>query len=444
MTLEALHGEFMQSKGICTDTRQGAAGTLFFALKGERFDGNGFVADALEAGCRLAITETESLKGKRGIVYTASPLKLLQDLASFHRKSVSPEVIAITGSNGKTTTKELLSAILSKKYSVLATSGNLNNHIGVPLTLLSLKDEKMAVIEMGANHPGEIRMLAGIAAPDLGLITNVGKAHLEGFGSVAGVANAKGELFEYLANAGGTAIVDGQDSLLLEKASQTGVDTLVTGMKGDLRIDAKIIDQSPFLKVELEIEGKKLLVNTNLVGAYNLQNIRLAAAAGYSYGVPAEEIAAAVASYRPDNLRSQVVDGGKNRVILDTYNANPTSMREAVQGFFTYASGPTMVILGDMAELGDSGDAEHRELARWIGTLNFDRILLVGPIFHRIDEPSLAQDVFRDRIELEKYLASEKPEGYSILVKGSRVMELERLMKYLVPSTQYSVPISGH
>ncbi len=434
MILEALHREFIQSKGICTDTRKGAAGTLFFALKGERFDGNRYVADALKAGCRLAITETESLKGKTGIVYTPSPLKLLQDLATFHRQSVSPEVIAITGSNGKTTTKELISAILSKKFSVLATRGNLNNHIGVPLTLLSLKDENMAVIEMGANHPGEIRTLAGIAAPDVGLITNVGKAHLEGFGSVDGVANAKGELFEYLADAGGKAIVDGQDSLLLEKASRTGVDTLVTGRKGDLPVDAKITDQSPFLKVELEIEGKKLLVNTHLVGAYNLQNIRLAAATGYRYGVPAEEIAAAVASYRPDNLRSQVVEGGKNRVILDAYNANPTSMREAVQGFFTYASGRTMVILGDMAELGDSGDEEHRELARWIGTLNFDRILLVGPIFHRIDKPSRALEVFRDRIELEKYLVSEKPEGYNILIKGSRVMELERLTKYLVPS----------
>lgn len=434
MTAEALHQEFLLSKGICTDSRQNTEGTLFFALKGERFDGNLYVADALRAGCRLAITETESLKGKPGIVYTPSSLIMLQELASFHRQYVAPRLIAITGSNGKTTTKELVSAILSRKHSVLATRGNLNNHIGVPLTLLSLKDERVAVIEMGANHPGEIRTLAEIASPDLGLITNVGKAHLEGFGSLAGVLQAKGELYDYLAQKGGEAIVDGADQSLLEKAAQSGVNTLITGKNGDLPVDARILKQSPFLEVELEVGGDKVEVHTHLVGAYNLQNIRLAAATGYRLGVSMAQMAEALAGYRPENHRSQVVEGERNRLVLDSYNANPTSMREAVEGFISYTSGPTMVILGDMAELGDSGEEEHRELVRWAQTLKIGRMLLVGPIFHRVCEPSVSVSVFRGRGELESYLASEKPEGYNILVKGSRVMELERLAPFLVHS----------
>lgn len=432
MTLESLHNEFLQSRGVCTDTRQDAEGTLFFALKGERFDGNRYVPDALRAGCRLAVTDSTSHEGEPGILVTPSPLKLLQELATFHRRKVSPIVLAITGSNGKTTTKELVSAVLSKRYNVLATKGNLNNHIGVPLTLLSLDDEEVAVIEMGANHPGEISTLAGIAAPDLGLITNVGKAHLEGFRTVAGVLNAKGELYEYLARHKGKALVDGADPLLMEKASGTGVERLVIGTGGDLPVTAKIVEQSPYLEVELEIENRKMSLHTMLVGGYNLQNIRQAAATGYRFGVPATEIADAISSYRPENQRSQVVEGGGNRVILDSYNANPTSMREAIGGLLTYASGPTMIILGDMAELGDSSEEEHRELVRWIGTLNIDRVLLVGPIFSDVSEPSASQTVFKERVALESHLEAGKPEGFHILVKGSRVMELEKLQALLV------------
>jgi UDP-N-acetylmuramoyl-tripeptide--D-alanyl-D-alanine ligase len=439
MNLESLHREFLLSKGISTDTRTAVKGTLFFALRGERFDGNRFVKDALKAGCRLAITEKEELRGEKGVWHTPSSLKLLQELAAFHRIHVSPVVLAITGSNGKTTTKELVSAILSRKFKVLSTRGNLNNHIGVPLTLLSLTDEEVAVVEMGANHAGEIRTLAGIATPDLGLITNVGKAHLEGFGSVAGVLDAKGELYEFLAAAGGKALVDGTDRVLLEKASETGVETLVIGRDGDLPVTAGITGQSPFLQVTLNIQGKDHPVSTRLVGPYNLQNIRLAAAAGYQFGIPGEEIAAAIASYSPENHRSQVVEGHTNRVILDSYNANPTSMRGAIEGLTGYASSPVMLILGDMAELGEVSISEHRELLQWIGSLEAERVMVVGPRFSEAAEMLSTGDaelsdrffVFKDTDALRSHLEAHPPEGFHILVKGSRIMELERVTPLL-------------
>jgi UDP-N-acetylmuramoyl-tripeptide--D-alanyl-D-alanine ligase len=432
MNLAALHREFLKSDGISTDTRRQVRGTLFFALRGERFDGNRFVEKALEEGCRLAVTDREELNGQPGVWVSRSPIQLLQDLAAYHRHYLSPRVLAITGSNGKTTTKELVAAVLSRTFNVLATTGNLNNHIGVPLTLLSLKEEEVAVIEMGANHPGEIRTLAGIAAPDLGMITNVGKAHLEGFGTLKGVLDAKGELFEYLAARGGKAIVDGSDPLLLEKAHSAGVECLVVGAEGALPVTGRILGQSPFLEVALQIGGETFGMHTRLVGAYNLQNIRLAAATGFHFGIPGREIADAISSYVPQNQRSEVIEGGGNRVILDSYNANPTSMREAIAGLLEYASTPAMVILGDMAELGDSSEREHRELVRWMKSLSLDRILLVGPQFSKAGEPSGKIVVFRDRQELESYLKLEPPRGFHILVKGSRVMELEKIIRWIV------------
>ncbi|MCK5136141.1 MAG: UDP-N-acetylmuramoyl-tripeptide--D-alanyl-D-alanine ligase [Bacteroidales bacterium] len=432
MTIETFYKEFLQSEGICTDTRRDIKGSLFFALRGENFDGNRFVPEALQLGCRLAITERKDLDGKSGVVYVPSALELLQQLAHHHRMQVSPELLALTGSNGKTTTKEMVAAILSGKFSVLATCGNLNNHIGVPLTLLSLKNEEVAVIEMGANHPGEIKLLAEIAAPDLGLITNVGKAHLEGFGSIEGVLGAKGELYEYLLANDRKAIIDGSDSVLVKKASETGVEPLVIGENSAIPVSVRILKQSPFLEVELKVDGAIHHLSTRLVGAYNLQNILYAAAVGYQFGIMTDFIAEAIRSYTPENQRSQFVDGKRNRVILDSYNANPTSMRVAIGGLLEYASPPTMLILGDMAEMGEFSMKEHSELVRWIGTTSIDRVLLVGPIFYNVSEPTSRMDVFRDTVELESYLGSEQPEGYHILVKGSRIMGLEKLTPYLV------------
>jgi len=435
MTLERLYGELLQSEGICTDTRQQVKGTIFFALTGERFDGNHFVKEALRKGCRLAVSGDAAHGGIPGVLVAVSPLELLQRLAAYHRQQVAPLVLAITGSNGKTTTKELVSAILARKFSVLATAGNLNNHIGVPLTLLSLKREEVAVIEMGANHPGEIRFLAGLAAPDLGLITNVGKAHLEGFGSMAGVLDAKGELYEYLAGKGGKAIVDGEEKLLVEKAAETGVETLVVGVKGQLPVTGKVLAQAPFLEIELAMGDEVHRVSTGLVGTYNLQNIRMAAAIGYHLGVDPAAIADAIGSYTPGNHRSQVLEGERNRVVMDSYNANPSSMRVAINGFLEYAGSPGMLILGDMAELGGSSREEHVALVRWIATLPLDCVLLAGPLFHAActDCQTTGNMVaYRDAGELAGGLRSDPPSGFHILVKGSRVMGLERLTPFLV------------
>ncbi|MEN8229847.1 MAG: UDP-N-acetylmuramoyl-tripeptide--D-alanyl-D-alanine ligase [Bacteroidota bacterium] len=432
MTIESLYREFLLSEGISTDTRKDIKGTLFFALRGDNFDGNLFVSDALEKGCRLAITERKELEGETGVVCVSSPLKVLQKMAHLHRMEVSPRVLAITGSNGKTTTKELVALVLSRNFSVLATSGNLNNHIGVPLTLLSINEEEVAVIEMGANHPGEIRQLSEIAAPDMGLITNIGKAHLEGFGNEEGVLKAKGELYEYLSGSGGNAIIDGRDPLLLKKAAETGVGTLVIAPHGQLPVSGRIVKQTPFLELELELDGTVYQLTTRLVGSYNLQNILLAAGVGFQFGIPAVSVIDAIGSYIPKNQRSQFVEGERNRVILDSYNANPSSMREAIKGVVSYATSPAMLILGDMAELGDASIEEHRKLVQWIETLPVDRVLMMGPLFSEVCEPSSGMDVFRERSELEAYLDSEKPEGYQILVKGSRVMELERLLPLIV------------
>ena len=434
MSIDQVYHEFLLSSGICTDTRQQAEGRLFFALKGDSFDGNRFVEDALEKGCRLAITERKDLEGREAVLVVPSALGLLQDLAHHHRRKVAPHLLAITGSNGKTTTKELIAAVLSAEHDLIATRGNLNNHIGVPLTLLRLKGEKLAVIEMGANHPGEIAELARIAAPDVGLITNVGKAHLEGFGSLEGVLHAKGELYAYLAAHGGKAIVDGGDQVLMGLAESLGVERLDLSPGGKLQVRVNLLRQDPFLEVELFIGDENFPVSTGLVGAYNLQNILFAAGTGLHFGIPPARIAEAIALYQPENQRSQMIEGKHNRIVLDSYNANPSSMREAIGSIMNYASSPIMLILGDMAELGASSEQEHRELLRWITTLDLDRVLLAGPQFYRVYDPSDHISVFRDRKELEAALREEAPEGYHILLKGSRVMELEQLTQILIDS----------
>ncbi len=431
MSLHQLYNAYIASGGICTDTRREVSDRIFFALRGDNFDGNKYVGDALQKGCRLAVTDRSDLAAGTRVVYVPSVLETLQQLAHHHRMQVLPRVIAITGSNGKTTTKELVSAVLSTKRSICATQGNLNNHIGVPLTLLSLREEEICVVEMGANHPGEIALLAQIAAPELGLITNVGKAHLEGFGSIEGVLDAKGELYQYLASHEGKAIIDGEDTMLMEKATATGVQQLVVGPEGTLPVDARITGQSPFLEVELDVAGEHHFCRTKMVGSYNLQNIRMAAGVGFYFGIPAASIADAISFYTPENQRSQLIDGKRNRLILDAYNANPSSMREAINGLLSHAKGPTMLILGDMAELGHSSAEEHRSLVRWIGTLEVDRVLLAGPNFYNVREPSARTDVFRGRAELAQYLEQEKPAGFLILIKGSRVMELEKLLPLL-------------
>ncbi|MGW8314199.1 MAG: UDP-N-acetylmuramoyl-tripeptide--D-alanyl-D-alanine ligase [Bacteroidales bacterium] len=446
MTIQDLHQEFLHSSGICTDTRMECNDSIFVALKGGNFDGNRFVPDALDKGCRIAITERTDLQPGPRIWVVPSVLEALQQLAHFHRMKQGTRILAITGSNGKTTTKELTAKVLEKKFSVAYTRGNLNNHIGVPLTLLSLNGEEMAVVEMGANHPEEIAALCEIASPQEGMITNVGKAHLEGFSSLEGVLFAKAELYRHLAKHAGTALVDGSDSMLLARAGKIGVPLRTIGPEGDLAVGCRVTGQHPFLEVELLIQGKKVSVSTQLVGAFNLQNILLAAGAGLYYGVSPGEIAEAIAGYVPTNNRSQFMEGKRNRVIMDAYNANPSSMRGAVEGLLAVGKSPLMLILGQMAELGETSEEEHLELVRWVMTLPVERVLLVGDQFRdlmedrarekdkKIDlkgEPSGRITVFKDRKELEAHLEAEPPEGFHILVKGSRFNELERIIPLL-------------
>ena len=431
MSIEQIYQEFLRSTGICTDTRREIDGSLFFALRGDQFDGNNFVEDALSKGCRLALTERMDLEGSERVMVVPSALEQLQRLAHHHRMQVAPRLVAITGSNGKTTTKELMAAVLSTKYKLLATRGNLNNHIGVPLTLLSLNSEELAVVEMGANRPGEIAELARIAAPELGVITNVGKAHLEGFGSLQGVLDAKSELYAYLATSGGTVLIDGRDQLLMRKADELGVAYRVIAPGGDIPLEVKLVRQEPWLEVEMCMGDKVYPISTRLVGGYNLQNILLAAATGVHFGIPAAAIAAAIDGYQPENQRSQMIEGKRNRVVLDSYNANPSSMREAIGSLLSYATSPIMLILGDMAELGVASEEEHRQLLHWFSTLDVDRVLLLGPNFYQVCEPSDRITVFSKRSELVTYLREVPPEGHHILLKGSRVMELERLVPLL-------------
>ncbi|MDF1574666.1 MAG: UDP-N-acetylmuramoyl-tripeptide--D-alanyl-D-alanine ligase [Bacteroidales bacterium] len=431
MSTENIYKAFLESTGICTDTRRNPEGSIFFALRGEQFDGNIFVKEALSKGCRLAVTERDDLEGSDRVLLVPSVLLELQKLAWYHRKHRAPRLVAITGSNGKTTTKELLASVLSKGYSLIATRGNLNNHIGVPLTLLTLDREELAIVEMGANHPGEIAQLARIAAPDVGLITNVGKAHLEGFGSLQGVLDAKSELYSYLAGHGGDAIIDGGDKDLIRRAEEMGVKRRVIAPGGELPVEVKLVKQNPFLEVELVIGDQIYSFSTRLVGAYNLQNILYAAGTGLYFGIPGAAIADSISAYIPENQRSQMLEGGRNQVILDSYNANPSSMREAIGGLLEFATSPVMLILGDMAELGEASLSEHQDLLRWIATLKVDRVLLVGPNFYEAGEPSGKLSVFRRRSELEESLRQERPEGYHILLKGSRVMELEALRSLL-------------
>lgn len=431
MSTEQIYGEFLKSTGICTDTRTSVEDSLFFALRGDHFDGNRFVEDALNKGCRLAVTERKELEGDSRVLVVPSVLHQLQELAGLHRIRLAPRLVAITGSNGKTTTKELMAAVLGTGFSVIATRGNLNNHIGVPLTLLSMTGQEIAVVEMGANHPGEIAELAAIASPDTGLITNVGKAHLEGFGSLQGVLEAKCELYGYLAEHGGRAIIDGGDRVLIQKAGEIGVLSELVGPGMDLDVNIRMVRQTPFLEVEMVTGNKVYPLVTGLVGAYNIQNILLAAGIGLHFGIPPEDIAKAISGYLPENQRSQMVAGARNSLVLDSYNANPSSMREAIAGLLTYATSPVMLILGDMAELGEASDREHIDLIRWIGTLKVDRVLLTGENFSKVCEPSRKIAVFRERGELEAFLKREKPEGYHILLKGSRVMELEKIIPLL-------------
>ncbi|MDR0815132.1 MAG: UDP-N-acetylmuramoyl-tripeptide--D-alanyl-D-alanine ligase, partial [Bacteroidales bacterium] len=375
MNISELYPLYLQHPVVTTDSRNCPAGSIFFALKGESFDGNRFAGNALEAGCACAVIDDPDMETDERMIRTDNVLATLQQLARHHRETLHIPVIGVTGTNGKTTTKELLAAVLSTRYKLLSTQGNLNNHIGVPLTLLRLtREHEMAVVEMGANHPGEIRELVQIVRPDYGVITNVGCAHLEGFGSLEGVIRTKGELYDYLRQTNGKVFIRKEDAHL--QAIAQGLEQITYGACGDAFVSGKVTDGHPFLGLQWRQGGEHHTVKTRLVGDYNLWNVLAAIAAGRYLDVPSGQINRALAAYEPANNRSQWKKTAANELVMDAYNANPSSMQAALANFASLPVRPKAVILGDMRELGADSLSLHADVVRQLQTLGFERTLL--------------------------------------------------------------------
>jgi UDP-N-acetylmuramoyl-tripeptide--D-alanyl-D-alanine ligase len=430
MKTELLYGLFKESKGVATDSRTVRKGELFFALWGENYNGNKFAAEAIEKGASYAVIDDPLCETDKTIL-VEDCLFELQALASHYRRDLKVPVLAITGTNGKTTTKELLAAIMTKKLKVHYTQGNLNNHIGVPLTILSApEDTEMMIIEMGANHIGEIRTLCLVAKPDYGIITNIGTAHIEGFGSFEGVVKAKTELYEYLRKVNGIAIYNDKNTLLAEKifrilnravpySDPTGIDLIVKKLPSDL-----------YLRLTVTYHRQTHTINTNLFGDHNLENARAAIAAGLFFGVEMHDIAEAIEAYQPANNRSQVKISGTNTLICDSYNANPVSMSYALESFAAIRAESKMAILGDMLELGEKTEDEHSKVLQLLLSSGIENAILVGPVFSKIAKTS-GFLVFPDVYKLTDHLKSEPVKGKTILVKGSHGTGLEKIYDLL-------------
>jgi len=421
-------------QNITTDTRKIEKGSMFFALKGENFDANAFVSSAIEQGCRYAVTDHAGYANGTTILLVPDVLEALQQLARHHRKALGIPVIGITGSNGKTTNKELIHAVLSMKYKVYATKGNLNNHIGVPLTLLAMTPQhEMAIVEMGANHQGEIAFLSNLADPDYGLITNIGKAHMEGFGGVEGIKKGKSELYNYLRPKHGLVFVNGNDPVLMELAS--GLNLYTFGEEEYFDVHGQASLHSEYVAFQWNVKEKsakeEALVHTHMFGHYNFINLLCAAAIGHYFEVPVADINAALSAYKPEMNRSQVLKTDRNTLILDAYNANPSSMALAIGNFSEQPFSKKMLILGDMFELGEYAQEEHRQILEKLKTLRLNNVYLAGALFleFKIQYPMF--HFFKDAKDVGEYLKEHVAEGNTVLIKGSRGMKLEGLVEFL-------------
>lgn len=431
---ETLYEKFLLHPQVSTDTRNIHNGSIFFALKGENFNGNAFAAEALQKGAAYAVVDEANAVSSDRTLLVENVLQALQDLARHHRRTLGLPVIGITGSNGKTTTKELVAAVLAKKFRTLYTKGNLNNHIGVPLTLLSLtRDHEIAVVEMGANHQLEIKMLSEIAEPNYGLITNIGLAHLEGFGGPEGVLKGKTELFDFLRSHEGTAFVLADDPKLLEK-SET-ITRVLYGTLNNAEVQGRLLDAHPFVEFEwtsIRYKTAAHTVQTKIVGTYNLPNMLAAVTVGLAFGVPAGDINAALESYVPEMNRSQVIEKNGNTIVMDAYNANPSSMVAALRNFKMMEADQKLIILGDMRELGDESNFLHETVIKEIQKLRLldnSQLLLVGSEFKK-HAPAPAATV-PDSESAKLWLQQNRPENMLILVKGSRGMRLEKVLDVL-------------
>lgn len=425
-----LHTIFLASTGVCTDTRKLLPGSIFFALSGPNFNANTFAAQALEGGCSHAVVDDPAVAVDERYVHVPDVLKTLQDLALEHRRSLDIPVIGITGSNGKTTTKELLHAVLNADRPTLATIGNLNNHIGVPLTLLRLTAEhRIAIIEMGANKVGDIAELTALAEPTHGMITNIGKAHLEGFGGPEGVVIGKTEMYAFVKQHGGTLFVNGNDPLLMEKSA--GIPRITYGNGEEMQTRGRSVAEDAFLTVAFSGRDEaEHQAHTRLVGAYNLPNALAAIAIGQHFGIADKRIVKALEAYSPSNSRSQFTDTGRNELVLDAYNANPTSMAAALENFkHLRTDRKKLAILGDMRELGETSMAEHAAIIHLVQQLGLDALFVGKEFMQTLPEVPIHR--FADVTAALDALKADPPKGRMILVKGSRGVKLEEVVGML-------------
>ena len=427
MTIEEIYSRFKECTGVTTDSRKCGPGLMFFALKGERFDGNEFVRGALEQGCPYAVMDNADLydAADKRMILVDNVLYVLQQVAAYHRRQIGTPVIGITGTNGKTTTKELTNGVMSTTYKVLCTQGNLNNSIGVPLTVLGLRSEhEYAIVEMGASHPGDIRELVEISQPDYGLITNVGKAHLLGFGSFEGVKRTKGELYDWLRGHGGTAFVNRDNEHLQQMCA--GLPLIEYGKPGQegLLVEGEVLECNPFVKFRWRSgKGDWHIVQTRLIGAYNVDNALAAITVGLHFGVTENNASNAVAGYVPQNNRSQLTETGHNHLVVDAYNANPTSMAAAIENFSMIKADNKMLILGDMRELGDASQIEHKRIVEELQKCGFTNVWLVGEEFAKAAS-GRGFRLFPDVDSVNETLKQEPLEGLTILIKGSNSIGL--------------------
>ena len=421
---ELLYKYYKNAQTVCTDTRTMAENCLFFCLSGENFDGNAFAEEALNKGAKYVVIDNPAYKRSDACILVPNALDALQQLAVYHRDSLHIPIIGITGTNGKTTTKELVHAVLAEKYKVTATKGNFNNHIGVPLTVLSImQDAEIAIVEMGANHRGEIAFLCEIAKPTAGIITNIGKAHLEGFGSVDGIIETKTALYHSVNQRNGLLFVNADDDLLMD-LSETSK-RLTYGKQG---VCKGILDENK-LQMEFQIPNYPQPIQTQLTGSYNFYNAMAAVAVGESFSVPMENIAHALSAYIPDNSRSQIIQKGEHTIILDAYNANPSSMKLAIENIAKMNAENKVLLLGNMAELGEMSVSEHQEIVDLIEKFTFAKVFLYGGEFLKttVDKSLVYTDIQRLQADLKHGF----PHKATILIKGSRATKMEQFLDFI-------------
>ncbi len=435
ISLEKIYEIYLQHPFVTTDSRKITEGCLFFALRGDNFDGNAFAKKALEQGAAFAVVDDPKVAENDQFIVVPNALITLQQLARYHRRQLGITVVAITGSNGKTTTKELVSTVLSSHYQTHYTKGNLNNHIGVPLTLLAMPaSTEVAIVEMGANHQKEIAFLCTIAEPTHGVITNIGKAHIEGFGGEEGIKKGKGELFEYLAKNNGMAFINLDEPNLLQVAKDVGLTRYLQYMSSEepspanIPLEIKLLKTQPFIKVAFLSENRELKkVKSKLIGVYNFNNIMTAIALGKYFKVPAIKIKHAIEDYVPSNNRSQIVEGANYKIILDAYNANPSSMKSALESFLMMEGAQKVVILGAMKELGIETDKEHAALVQMVtNATELEQIILVGHEYKNHITDKL--HYFEKVADLKPWFAAQNWENHLLLIKGSRSNQLEQLL----------------